>query len=911
MTDPIEHPTEPQNAPTEMAKAYDPRQVEQGWYRFWEQGGYFAPESNSLPGQQGEVGEGGNPPPFTIIMPPPNVTGALHMGHAITAAVEDTMIRWHRMRGEPTLWLPSMDHAGIATQAVVEKEIAKQGLSRHDLGRDKFLERVWDWRKQYGNTILDQTRRLGASCDWNRFAFTLDAGPALAVRTAFKQLYDEGLIYRGERIVNWCPHDMTAISDLEVDYEERTDPLFYIKYGPIVLATVRPETKLGDTGLAVHPNDPRYRDLVGKDIDIPSVVGPITVRVVADEAVDMEFGTGAIKVTPAHDFTDFEIGQRHNLPFRQVIGKDGRMNENAHQYAGLTVEEARERIVDDMQKLGLIDHIDRTYVHKVGVCSRCGTVIEPLVSEQWFVNMKPLAEPAMAAVRDGRTRIVPERFDKIYFNWLENIRDWCISRQLWWGHRIPVWYCDDCGAKTVSVGDPAACEKCASASIHQDPDVLDTWFSSGLWPISTLGWPQQTADLAYFYPTSVMETGYDILFFWVARMMMLCLHFTDQVPFKTVYLHGMIRDAIGRKMSKSLGNGVDPLVLMNKYGTDAMRFGLLTGSTPGNDIKFSEELSEKGQRFANKLWNATRFMLKLASEATNAPATPTLADRWISSRYSTLLAEVNRLMEAYQFGIAGRLIYDFLWGDFCDWYIEMLKLPGRASTATARIILDATLRLLHPYMPFVTEELWQHLNGFPAHNEALPKQQRSIIVAPWPQAIGGQDEAAEHDMALLIDAITAIRNARSEAKAEPTRKIGASITGHSETAAATFSVERETLIRLANLDPAQLTIGSSVNSPRHTAGEGLEERGGEGINIALNEADIFLPLAGLVDMEAERKRIEAEKVEAERDIANAERLLSNVNFTARAKPEVVQKERDKLAAAQDRLARLITMGQGE
>ncbi|PZS00662.1 MAG: valine--tRNA ligase, partial [Candidatus Chloroheliales bacterium] len=811
-------------------------------------------------------------------------------------------------------------HAGIATQAAVEKELAKEGLSRHDLGREKFLERVWAWRKQYGNTILDQTRRLGASCDWNRLVFTLDPGPALAVRTAFKQLYDEGLIYRGERIVNWCPNDMTAISDLEVDYEERTDPLYYIKYGPIVLATVRPETKLGDTGLAVHPNDPRYRHMVGKDLDIPSVIGPISVLVVADEAVDMEFGTGAIKVTPAHDFTDFEIGQRHNLPFRQVIGKDGRMNENAHQYAGLTVEEARERIVDDMQKLGLIDHINRNYIHKVGVCSRCGTVIEPLISEQWFVKMKPLAEPAIAAVRDGRTEIVPQRFDKIYFNWLENIRDWCISRQLWWGHRIPVWYCDGCGGQTVSVGDPTACEQCGSASIHQDPDVLDTWFSSGLWPISTLGWPQQTPDLAYFYPTSVMETGYDILFFWVARMMMLCLHFTDQVPFKTVYLHGMIRDAIGRKMSKSLGNGVDPLELIDKYGSDALRFGLLTGSTPGNDIKYSAELAEKGQRFANKLWNATRFMLMLASEDAAPPVAPTLADRWITSRYNALLAEVNRLLEAYQFGVAGRFIYEFLWNEFCDWYIEMLKLPGRASTATARSILDATLRLLHPYMPFVTEELWQHLNGFPANDETLPKDKRSIIVAPWPTTIGERDEAAEHDITLLIEAITAIRNARSEAKAEPSRKIAARITAHTNAAATTFTAERDVLIRLANLDPAQLEIVDANNSPLPpggeepsvsvnnaplpTGGEGLGERASEGISIALNEADIFLPLAGLVDMEAERKRIAAEIAEAERDIQNAERLLANDNFTARAKPEVVQKERDKLAAARDRLARL-------
>ncbi len=895
MTDTIERPRE-QAAPPEMAKAYDPAATEPRWYQFWEGNGYFTAAIRA--GEQ----------PFTIIMPPPNVTGALHLGHAQRNATEDLMIRWHRMRGEPTLWLPGQDHAGIATQAVVERELAKQGIDRRQMGRAKFVECVWQWRHEVGDIILNQFRRLGASVDWSRFRFTLDEIPAQAVVEAFTRLYNDGLIYRGERIVNWDPKDQTAISDLEVDYEERTDPLYYIKYGPIVLATVRPETKIGDTGLAVHPADPRYQHLIGKEMQIPSVWGDITVKVVADEAVDRDFGTGAIKVTPGHDFTDFEIGQRHGLPIKQVIGPDGRMLPAAGKYAGLPVLEARRQIVADMQAAGLIDHIDENYVHKVAISSRSGGLIEPLVSEQWFVRMKPLAEMALAAVRDGRISIVPERFDKIYFDWLENIRDWCISRQLWWGHRIPVWYAEDDPHRPISVGQPPDPAQYAGKRVWQDEDVLDTWFSSGLWPLSTLGWPVEQRDevnptandLSYFYPTSVMETGYDILFFWVARMAMLCLYLTKDEqhpkgiePFKTVYLSGLIRDEKGQKMTKSKGNVIDPIGLMERFGTDALRFALMTNSSPGNDMKLSDELLEKGQRFANKLWNATRFLLKLASEAGEQPAQPTLADRWITSRYLATVAEVNRLLEAYQFGLAGRLLYDFLWTEFCDWYIEILKLPGRASIATARRILDATLRLLHPYMPFVTEELWQHLNGFPADDATRDKAERSIMVAAWPKAAGERDEQAEQAMTALIAAITAIRNARSAAKAEPSRKIAAHITAHTDAAAATFDTEREVLVRLANLDPTQLQIGREETSSQS-----------EGISIALDEADIHLPLAGLVDMEAERKRIAEEIAEAERDIANAERLLANDNFTARAKPEVVQKERDKLAAARDRLARL-------
>ncbi len=909
MTETINPTAEPQ-AEQEMAKAYDPTTTEQRWYEFWEAQGYFT--------AQIEAGK----EPFTLIMPPPNVTGSLHMGHALTNALEDVMVRWHRMKGDPTLWLPGQDHAGIATQAVVERMLEKQGIKRRELGREKFVERTWAWRHETGNAILNQFRRLGVSADWSRFSFTLDPIPAAAVVAAFKKLYDDGLIYRGERIVNWDPKDGTAISDLEVDYEERTDPLYYIKYGPLTLATVRPETKIGDTGLAVHPDDPRYQHLIGKELAIPSVWGDITVRVVADAAVDMNFGTGAIKVTPGHDFTDFEIGQRHGLPVKQVIGFDGRMLPVAGKYAGMTVNEARAAIVEDMQKLGLIEKIDHNYVHKVAISSRSGGVIEPQVSEQWWANMKPLAELAIQAVRDGRIRIIPERFEKTYFDWLENIRDWCLSRQLWWGHRIPVWYSEDDPHTPISVGEPPDERKYPGKRIWQDEDVLDTWFSSGLWPLSTLGWPlhqrderEPTAnDRSYFYPTSVLETGYDILFFWVARMTMLSLYLTKDEqhplgiePFKTVYLHGMVRDEKGQKMSKSKGNVVDPLDLMDRYGTDALRFALLTGSTPGNDMKLSDEIVEKGQRFANKLWNATRFLLRPATPATLAEghAGGLLADRWILSRYHTLLGEVNRLMGDFQFGVAGRLIYDFLWSEFCDWYIELSKLPGYGTAVVAKAVLDGTLRLLHPFMPFVTEELWQHLNNWPSRDESLAKAQRSLCVAAWPTTGGAADAAAEGSINLLIEAITAIRNLRAEAKVEPKRAIAATLRGNNPEARAALLNGQAALIRLANIDPNRLLLLGPDHDGALDQVAGAKE---EGSFIALTGAEIFIPSAGLLDQAQERARLDAEIVAAEREIQSAERLLGNQSFVDRAKPEVVAKEQAKLAAAQERLAKLQAHG---
>jgi valyl-tRNA synthetase len=896
-----------------MDKTYDPRAVEPRIYRWWEEHGYFKPRPDG--GRQ----------PFVIAMPPPNVTGELHLGHALTATLEDIMIRYHRMRGDTTLWVPGSDHAGIATQVVVERMLRDEGTDRHALGRQRFLERAWAWKERYGHRIAEQHRRLGVSCDWDRERFTLDPGLSAAVREVFVRLYEEGLIYRDARIINWCPRCASAISDLEVDHEDRPGKLYHVAYrlaeepggregqASIVVATTRPETILGDTAVAVHPDDLRYRDLVGRETILPALGRHIPI--IADMAVDPAFGTGAVKVTPAHDPTDFEIGNRHNLPRLQVIGFDARMTEDAGPYAGLDRYEARERLLADLDATGQLVRAE-DYTIPIGTCQRCGTVIEPLISRQWFVAMKPLAGPALAAVRYGQTHIVPERFVKVYQDWLTNIHDWCISRQLWWGHRIPAWYCPN-GHTTVAREDPTACATCGSPALEQDPDVLDTWFSSWLWPFSTLGWPDETDDLRRFYPTSVLETGYDILFFWVARMMMAGLHFTGVVPFRTVYLHGLIRDERGEKMSKSKGNAINPLDLMDAYGTDALRFTLATSSAPGNDTRVSRPRVEGNRNFVTKIWNAARFVL---SQSPHPPAgvshTPLpsggegervvsplprigrvaggegqpLADRWIVSRLNRLIADATRLIEDYQFGEAGRQIYEFFWGEYCDWYLEIAKIQLRAADergdcaarmatlSTLVSVLEYALRLLHPYMPFVTEEIYQQI---PGHGEAL-------IIAPWPEALA-RDEEAERAMGVVMELIGGIRTSRAELNIEPRRKLPAIVVAPAHLAL--LEGQRAVVEALAGLD-------------------GLALRGEPGaipaqaLHLAFPDLEAYLPLEGVVDVAAEQARAESEIARVERTLAGLRGRLSNADFTTRAPAAVVEKERARLSENEELLQRL-------
>src|SRR5215467_2113237 len=735
----------------EMSDRYEPGRVEGRWYGIWEAEGFFHADAASAK------------KPYCIVIPPPNVTGSLHMGHAFTFTLQDILIRYKRMDGFNTLWQPGTDHAGIATQVVVERQLAAEGKTKSDLGREEFVRRVWQWKEESGGAIVHQLRRLGASCDWSRERFTLDAGLSRAVREEFVRLYEEGLIYRGDYIVNWCPRCQTVLSDLEVEREERDAEFVYIKYGPLTLGTVRPETKLADTGLAVHPKDKRYKKYVGKTLDIPSVDGNIRVKVVADAAVDPKFGTGVIKVTPGHDPVDFEIGRRHKLPIRTVIGFDGKMTAAAGKYAGLDRFETRKKIVEDMQALGLIDRIE-PYRHAVGLCYRCKTVVEPLVSKQWYVNVTPLAAEAIKAVRQGRIKIVPRGWTKTYDHWMENIRPWCISRQLWWGHRIPAWYCERDGSVHVSREDLTACPDCGGP-VRQDTDVLDTWFSSGLWPFSTLGWPDDTPELKTFYPTSVLVTGFDILFFWVARMAMLGLRFMGDVPFHAVYIHALVRDAEGQKMSKTKGNVIDPLVVMDRYGTDAFRFTLVALAAPGRDIRLTEDRLEGYRNFANKLWNAARLVLANLDGYDPRRArkvVPALTDRWIVSRLATTVREVRRALAGYRYNDAAAAIYRFLWNEFCDWYLEIAKLSlyraehpeaRRRTQHTLVTVLESTLRLLHPFMPFITEELWQR----------LPHTGESIMIARYPKATARQiDAAAERALAPIMAAVTAVRTIRSE-----------------------------------------------------------------------------------------------------------------------------------------------------
>ncbi len=854
---------------TAISDRYDPSQVEERWYRVWEARGYFRAEAVS-PRK-----------PYSVVIPPPNITGSLHMGHALNNTLQDVLIRMKRMDGYNTLWMPGTDHAGIATQNVVERQLAAEGLRKEDLGREAFVARVWKWKAESGRTIINQLKRLGASCDWSRERFTMDPGLSEAVREVFVRLWEEGLIYRGDYIVNWCPRCRTALSDLEVEHEERDAEFVYIKYGPLTLGTVRPETKPGDTGLAVHPRDKRYKQYVGKTLEVPSVEGTIRMRVVADVAVDPKFGTGVVKVTPGHDPVDFEIGRRHDLPVRTVIGFDGRMTELAGKYAGLDRFECRTRIVEDLKVLGLIERIE-PYRHAVGICYRCKTVVEPLVSKQWYVKTKPLAESAVKAVRDGRTRIIPRVWRKTYFAWMENIRDWCISRQLWWGHRIPVWYCDRDGSAHVSRVDLTACPRCGGP-VHQDTDVLDTWFSSGLWPFSTLGWPRETDELRTFYPTSCLVTGFDILFFWVARMSMLGIKFAGDVPFRDVYIHALVRDAEGQKMSKSKGNVIDPLVVMDKYGTDAFRFTLVALAAQGRDVRLAEERIEGYRNFANKIWNASRLVLSNLDgfDARLArPAAPSLADRWIRSRLNAAIGVVRRAIDGYRFNEAASAVYQFLWHEFCDWYLEIAKRSlyardnpaQRARTqATLVEVLETTLRLLHPFMPFITEDIWQR----------LPHKGDSIMVAPFPGVSKrNADPEAERDMAPIIEIVSAVRNIRSESKISPAVELQVTVKPADASRAAVLG---EAVAVTSAVTRAVVTISPEATRPPNSA-------------VAATRAadEIYVHLAGVVDLTAERERLAKEIRKSEEEIAFLEAKLGRKEFVERAPAEVVGRERTRL-----------------
>jgi valyl-tRNA synthetase len=846
---------------------YEPAAVEARWYAEWEKRGYFHAEAADPR------------PPYCIVIPPPNVTGVLHMGHALNNTLQDVMIRMKRMDGFNALWVPGTDHAGIATQYVVERQLAKEGQTKEDLGYEGFLARVLQWKEESGGTIIHQLKRLGCSCDWRRERFTMDAGLSRAVREAFVRLYDDRLIYRDDYIVNWCPRCQTVLADLEVEREDRDAEFVYIKYGPLTLGTVRPETKLGDTGLAVHPDDARYAQYVGQTLEIPSVDGTVRVKVVADAAVDPEFGTGVIKVTPGHDPTDFEIGRRHGLPIRTVIGFDGKMTAAAGTYAGMDRFEARKKIVEDMQALGLIERIE-PYRHAVGLCYRCKTVVEPLVSKQWYVNVKPLADKAAAAVAEGRITLVPETWVKVWHQWMEGIRPWCISRQLWWGHRIPVWYCDDEGKVFVSRTDLATCPSC-QARLRQDPDVLDTWFSSGLWPFSTLGWPDQTPDLRTFYPTSLLSTGYDILRFWVARMAMLGLHLMDEVPFRDVYFHTLIRDPEGQKMSKTKGNVVDPLHLLDKYGTDATRFSLIAIAVPSvRDVRIADERLEASRNFANKLWNAARLVLSNLDgyDPARAAASEAVADRWIRRRLAATTLEVRDALDRYRYNDAASALYQFVWTDYCDWYLEIVKRSlYRPETPAARqatqhtlvTVLEETLRLLHPLMPFITEEIWQR----------LPGAGESIMIAPYPRAEPLQpDPAVDRFVTLAMGAVTAVRTIRGEMRIAPGTTLRVTVRP-ADGAAAVFTEHRAMIEALAR---AELTIDPAAHRPQ---GAALGVVGG---------SELYVDLAGVVDVAAERQRLQKEIKRASDTIGVTRAKLDRPDFIARAPAEIVEKERDKL-----------------
>ena len=876
----------PAGAIPEMAGAYDPSQVEQRLYDYWEAQGFFRPS-----------GEG---EPFTIIMPPPNLTGELHVGSALFVTVEDILIRWHRMLGHDTLWQAGVDHAAIAVNALVERELAKEGLTRHDIGRERFLERVWEFVNRSRHYISQQFRTLGASADWQSEVFTMDEGPARAVRTTFKRLFDDGLIYRGERIINWCPECGTALSDLEVEHSDEAGSWWHVRYPllddderptgeHLVIATTRPETIPADTAVAVNPEDERYRQLVGRKVLIPT--SDRAVPVIADESVSIEDGTGVLKVTPGHDQLDFEIGQRHGLPTINIMALDGTLTAQAGQYAGLDRFEAVERVVADLDGRGLIERVE-PYTHSVGHCERSGTIVEPLISEQWFVRMQPLADPAMAAVRDGRIRFVPARFEREYMHWMEHIRDWCISRQIWWGHRIPAWYCDECAEVTVAIDEPAACEHCDSTALRHDEDTLDTWFSSGLWPHSTLGWPEQTERLARYYPTQVMETGYDIIFFWVARMVMLSMYnMGGAVPFETVYLHGLVRGADGQKMSKSKGNVVDPAEAMARYGADGLRFALVAGTSPGNDQRLSDQRLEAGRNFANKLWNASRFVLtslEPGDELSSEAAGTTLEDRWILSRTERLVATVDELMRRFELGEAARQIRDFFWDEYADWYVELAKVRlregDRSPLPVLLRVLDRSLRLLHPYMPFVTEEIWQRISALGPEGEVA----RALIVERYPVADPAlYDNEAERALAAMQDFVRAIRNIRAEKRVEAGHWVEAYIVGAAATEAARAS-------------SAAIEVLARVR-PLHIVGTADEAPSDSVVTSVLPVGRVVLPMAGLFDRDAERGRLKRQIEDARAEVARLELKLANEQFRTRAPAAIVQQEQERLDTARGRL----------
>lgn len=860
----------------QLAKVYDPHEVEDRIYQFWVDGGYFHAQVNP------------DKKPYTIVMPPPNITGQLHMGHALDNTLQDILIRWRRMQGYEALWMPGTDHASIATEAKIVEAMAKEGLTKEDIGRDKFLERAWDWKKTYGDRIVSQLKKMGSSCDWERERFTMDEGCSKAVREVFVRLYEKGLIYRGERMINWCPHCRTSISDAEVEFEEKDAFFYHLRYpladgsGYVELATTRPETMLGDTAVAVHPDDERYRDIVGKTVILPLVGKEIPV--VADSYVEMDFGTGVVKITPAHDPNDFEVGQRHNLEVITVTTEDGHMNERAGKYEGMTLDECRKAVVKDLEDQGFLIKTE-PLKHNVGACYRCSTVIEPRVSLQWFVKMKPLAGPAIDAVRNGSTKFVPDRFDKVYYHWMENIRDWCISRQLWWGHRIPAWYCGDCGETVVTREEPAACPRCGSHHLHQDEDTLDTWFSSALWPFSTLGWPDKTPELDYFYPTDTLVTGYDIIFFWVARMIFSGVEHMDAAPFSTVLIHGLVRDAQGRKMSKSLGNGIDPLEVIDQYGADALRFMLATGNSPGNDMRFMEEKVAASRNFANKLWNAARFILmniEGQEVPLTLPDTLTLEDKWILSKLNTLAKDITDNLEKFELGMAVQKLYDFIWDNFCDWYIELCKsrLQGEGAADARRVlvyVMTRQLQLLHPFMPFVTEEIWQ----------TLPHEGKALMGTAWPEYREPLHfPAEEKEMERIMDAIRAIRNRRAEMNVPPSRRAQVFV----ETAfAATFESGKPFICRLASA--SEVTVGTAFDVPG-------------GVSIVTADATIKIPMADLVDLEAEKARLAKEKETVQKQLDGVLARLGNEAFTSKAPEAVVATARENAARLQEKLTLL-------
>ena len=882
-----------------LPKTYDFKAAEARLYKFWEENGYFKPTNDpNLPGHDPTK------KPYVISIPPPNVTGILHLGHVLFVTLEDLMIRYQRMKGVPTLWVPGTDHAGIATQLQVEMKLKEQGTSREEIGRNRFLEETWDWKEQHGGTIVEQIRRLGASCDWDRERFTLDEGLSKAVREAFVNLYEKGLIYRGPRLINWSPTLQTAVSDLEVEHIEEEGNLYYFKYqlaeDPeqyIPVATTRPETILGDTAVAVHPDDVRYKKYIGKMVLVP-VLGR-EIPVIGDEYVSIEFGTGALKITPGHDPNDYQIGQRHNLELLSMLDKKAKVTEVGGPYQGQDRFEARINLWQDMKEAGLVIK-EEPYIHQVPRAQRGGEIIEPMISTQWFVEVGPLAEKALAAVRDGRIEIIPERFKKVYFNWLENIHDWCISRQLWWGHRIPVWHCDDCGEFTVTREDPTSCIHCSSSNIRQDPDVLDTWFSSGLWPFSTLGWPEKTPDLKYFFPTTMMETGYDILFFWVARMIMFSLELMDDIPFSTVYLHGLVMDKNGQKMSKSKNNAIDPIDVMNEMGTDAVRFTMLVGSTPGQNTNLSLQKVEANRNFANKVWNAGRFVLGTLENAPKHPdADPewTLADSWIWAKLQDLIRNVDRLFTNHQYGEAGRYIYEFFWGSYADWYLEIAKVQinqggDRAfyTIETLIKVLDMTMRMLHPFTPYVTEELWQHLKNAVLESpfkERMGEWSEALMIAPWPnpRPIEDWESPCLKTFELIQDIVRIIRNLRAEKGVKPGRLIPAMFVAGEKSQSINASIS--SLSTLAYLDPEQTTVLES-----------LDEKPVGQIALVAGPVEIYLPLSGLVDLKEEKTRLSKELIETENQIKRLKNLLSG-DFAKKAPGDVVAKEKNKLSTFQE------------